>query len=125
MDNENLKIADHMHMRDKLEKSLGILITDMMILAACMLPLAINSILYWLNQEHREGISYAVYVSLMAAMFCNLEVINSITTYKRIKSCIEESEAKLINIKRFTFPHFNTLMTLFAFIGTINVLNFI
>lgn len=114
-----------MHMRDKLEKALGILITDMMILAACMLPLAINSILYWLNPEHREGISYAVYVSLMAAMFCNFEVIHSISIFKRIKSCIEESEAKLIKIKRFTFPHFNTLMTLLAFIGTINVLNLI
>lgn len=122
MRNDDIEITNKMHLKEKLEKASGNMFTDLILQLTATCIFGASGVLYFFYHDYRQAIVQTFFLSLIATIICNCELLNSLRTLKRVKSCKDASESKLIDIDRVTFTHFHTAITIMSLISLIGLI---
>lgn len=119
MRNDDIEITNKMHLKEKLEKASGNMFTDLILQLTATCIFGASSVLYFIYNDYRQAIMQTFFLSLIATIVCNCELLNSLKTLKRIRSCKDASASKLISIDRVTLPHFHVAITFMALLSLV------
>ena len=119
MRDNDIEITNKMHLKENLEKASGNMYADLILQLTATCIFGASGVLYFFYNDYRQAIMQTFFLSLIATIICNCELLNSLRTLKRVKSCKDAGESKLISIDRVTLPHFHVAITFMALLSLV------